>query len=57
MLKAVEYADLVKVSEEELWLLAESEDFSKGAHKLLAMGPSVVLLLVVKRLLCFHRKL
>ena len=42
MLKAVEYADLVKVSEEELWLLAESEDFSKGAHKLLAMGPSVV---------------
>ncbi|HHV30461.1 carbohydrate kinase family protein [Acetivibrio mesophilus] len=42
MLKAVEYADLVKVSEEELFLLTEGTEFSGAADKLLAIGPSVI---------------
>ncbi|HOM02041.1 MAG TPA: carbohydrate kinase [Acetivibrio sp.] len=42
MLKAMEYADLVKVSEEELLLLTKSGDFSLGADKLLAMGPKAI---------------
>lgn len=42
MLKAIEYADLVKVSEEELLLLTGCGDFSQGADKLLAIGPSVI---------------
>lgn len=42
MLKAIGYADLVKVSEEELLLLTGCRDFSLGADKLLAKGPSVI---------------
>ncbi|PQQ65936.1 carbohydrate kinase family protein [Acetivibrio saccincola] len=42
MLKAIGYADLVKVSEEELLLLTGCEDFSLGADKLLKEGPSVI---------------
>jgi len=53
MLKAVEYADLVKVSEEELWLLAESEDFSKGRTNCLPWVRRLSLLLVVKKALMF----
>jgi len=42
MLEAMEYADLVKVSEEELLILTGCKDFSQGADKLLAIGPSVI---------------
>ncbi|GAE88349.1 carbohydrate kinase family protein [Acetivibrio straminisolvens] len=42
MLKAMEYADLVKVSEDELFLLTQSRDFFQGAGKLLGLGPSVI---------------
>ncbi len=42
MLKAAEYADLVKVSEDELVFLTGCEDFGDGANKLLKLGPAVV---------------
>lgn len=42
MLKAIGYADLVKVNEEELLLLTGCRDFYLGADKLLAKGPSVI---------------
>jgi fructokinase len=42
MLKAMEYSDLVKVSEEELLLLTGCTDYYLGAAKLLEIGPSVI---------------
>lgn len=42
MRKGFEYADIVKVSDEELELLTGEKDFSLGANKLMAFGPKLI---------------
>ena len=42
MKKMMKFADIVKVSDEEAVLLTGEDDYSKGAGKLLDMGPKLV---------------
>lgn len=43
MLRGLALADLLKISEEELYFLTESKDVAAGAEQLAALGPRVVL--------------
>lgn len=40
---AIEYADIIKVNDDEMKFLFQDDDLEKGARKLLEMGPKVVL--------------
>lgn len=50
------YADMVKVSEEECRLLTEEADCLKGAHELLALGPSIIAVTLGEKGVCLVKE-
>lgn len=52
----VSLADVLKVSEEEMYLITNETDVKSGSEKLLDMGPSLVLVSLGEKGACFRNK-
>lgn len=54
MKKGVQYADIIKVSEEELALITDQDDLEKGSRILAEMGPKVIFVTLGEKG-CYYR--
>lgn len=54
--KAIVFSDILKVSEEEMYLITNETNLELGSEKLLNMGPSLVLVSLGEKGACFRNK-
>lgn len=54
--KAIAFSDILKVSEEEMYLITNETNLELGSEKLLNMGPSLVLVSLGEKGACFRNK-
>lgn len=54
--KAIAFSDILKVSEDEMYLITNEANLELGSEKLLNMGPSLVLVSLGEKGACFRNK-
>lgn len=54
--KAIAFSDILKVSEDEMYLITNETNLELGSEKLLNMGPSLVLVSLGEKGACFRNK-